>query len=403
MAVAGKVAITLSAENGGAWSADVTYDRLVAVKHNNSLYISRKVVTNVEPPNDEFRFLALEGYSGEDVQSLIDRMNAIISGVTQVGNAKTLDGHGVSYFAKDSDLVVERERISNLAKLNEGSTTGDAELVDIRVGANGETYANAGDAVRGQITDLKGDLRNFDFTNINGAEIGVNLFNKYNAKRGYFVNQVTGDISTNDNYSISEFIEVKPSTKYNSNAYTHYAWFDGNKVFISGGSSPLNEESPSNAKYLLHDVLTEDIDNFIINEGQELLSYIPFNVSFPWLNLNVNINANDFNKYGAYFVNLFNKEDAIVGEYINELTGVIGGNENFFRSGYIEIEPSTTYRIANFANRVAFYDEKFIFINGVNLSDYATALFTTPNNAKYMSVCSTPLTALDTLMIAKEE
>lgn len=158
MAIAGKVAITLATENGGAWSADVTYDRLVAVKHNNNLYISRKVVTNVEPPNNEFWFLALEGYSREDVQALIDQMNAVISGTTQVGNAKTLDGNSVSYFAKDSDLVVERERISNLAKLNEGSTTGDAELVDIRVGANGETYTNAGDAVRGQITDLKGDL-----------------------------------------------------------------------------------------------------------------------------------------------------------------------------------------------------------------------------------------------------
>ena len=158
MAVAGKVAITLSTENGGAWSAGVTYDRLVAVKHNNNLYISRKTVTNVEPPNNEFWFLALEGYSGEDVQSLIDRMNDIITGTQQVGNAKTLDGHGASYFATDSDLIVERERISNLAKLNEGSTTGDAELVDIRVGANGEAYANAGDAVREQVAELKSDL-----------------------------------------------------------------------------------------------------------------------------------------------------------------------------------------------------------------------------------------------------
>ena len=104
MAIAGKVAITLATENGGAWSADVTYDRLVAVKHNNNLYISRKTVANVEPPNDEFWFLALEGYSGEDVQALIDRINAIISGAQQVGNAKTLDGHGAEFFAPKTDL-----------------------------------------------------------------------------------------------------------------------------------------------------------------------------------------------------------------------------------------------------------------------------------------------------------
>lgn len=105
MAIAGKVAITLSTENGGAWSADVTYDRLVAVKHNNNLYISRKTVANVEPPNNEFWFLALEGFGGEDVEALIERLNelsdliqAIINGTTQVGNAKTLNGHGAEYF-----------------------------------------------------------------------------------------------------------------------------------------------------------------------------------------------------------------------------------------------------------------------------------------------------------------
>ena len=109
MAIAGKVAITLATENNGQWSADVTYDRLVAVKHNNNLYISRKTVANVEPPNDEFWFLALEGFSGENVEALIDRLNelddliqAIIDGTTQVGNAKTLNGHGAEYFAEAS-------------------------------------------------------------------------------------------------------------------------------------------------------------------------------------------------------------------------------------------------------------------------------------------------------------
>ena len=53
--------------------------------------------------------------------------------------------------ANEDDLVVERNRIDLLVKIESGQTEGNTELLDIRVGTNGETYETAGEAIRKQL------------------------------------------------------------------------------------------------------------------------------------------------------------------------------------------------------------------------------------------------------------
>lgn len=91
----------------------------------------------------------------------------------------------------NSAIATERARIDNLTKLGEGSTTGDAELQDIRIGADGKTYETAGDAVREQVGALKEDL-----TQLNEKAYGI----------------VKADYKTFSNTNINEWYEVVKST-----------------------------------------------------------------------------------------------------------------------------------------------------------------------------------------------
>ena len=81
----------------------------------------------------EFRL----NYTGQEIQNKLDKINEI-------------------------DIL--QSRMDTLTALPEGSTAGDAELIDIRVKVDGTTAPTAGTAVREQISELKGDLGNLRFS-----------------------------------------------------------------------------------------------------------------------------------------------------------------------------------------------------------------------------------------------
>ena len=83
--------------------------------------------------------------------------------------------------ATKEELGVERKRIDNFTTLSEGSTTGDAELIDGRIGDDGVTYANIGDSIRCQNRKIKNGELNDGSINLNVINDNV-IGNKYHFK-----------------------------------------------------------------------------------------------------------------------------------------------------------------------------------------------------------------------------
>ena len=96
-------------------------------------------------------------------------------------------------------------QIGALTALPEGSTTGDAELMDIRIGDNGRSYNSAGQAVRGMLTDI----RNY------GIHLNtISLYSEIDDNGSYIgnIDLSTGKLITGT-YTVTDFIE------FNNNCY----------------------------------------------------------------------------------------------------------------------------------------------------------------------------------------
>ena len=291
-------------------------------------------------------------------------------------------------------LGLVNERIDNL--LN--GVTQDSEVIDARVGADGNIYGSLGSAIRSQISNLQNEITDFYGAIIHNPS--TNYINKNTLLSNMRISTTTGQPVSQGATGLyaSDFIPVEPGDVfyYGSDVYDlYYAYYDASKTFLSSAvdydsQRPNPFTVPAGAYYLR--VTLQGLSTAWINKKNEVpsdyaLMFVP---SAPFIGgvgeVLDNTNWDDTIPSAIHDPNT---------NYIDMdkvTTGYISGNGNYvsyadlYCTDYIPMEEGVTYyRGAGIysGKYYGFYDaDKNVVAAGNGLGNLSQS-FTIPAGAVY--------------------
>ena len=310
----------------------------------------------------------------------------------------------------ESELAIERSRIDSLTRLSEGSTTGDAELIDARIGADGITYPTLGDSIRKQISN----------------NITPYIMLPYDKVIDTYIDYRSGVEIKHPNPGAlitSDYVELLDGQKlylknlnYNFNDNAGLAFYDVVKKFISGyqynHETDLEVNIPTNAKYVRFTALAPKSNQLIVYQNQyESTINLKKEINESTINLEKEINESTINLKKEINESISNVEASLRFKHVYETTfednyyidyrtgAKTGHNYGAFSvTDYIELDKyygtlktlNLNYNF-NDASGLAFYNQNKNFVSGYQYNKDKDISLSVPSQASYVRL--TVLTA----------
>lgn len=221
----------------------------------------------------------LQTTTKESLDSQSAKINDFKSEVnTSLSNQNTLINQTAS--TQNSKITTLESRMDTFTNLKEGSTTGDAELQDIRVGADGTKYTSAGKAVREQVNQLNDVLENQKFvpmTSVNPYKMNLDDYDvkitkgKYLTGRDVDTNVPTLTQGSNFPYDV---IDIKINHDNATITVPYDATQNVGQAFVlykAGVQS--NNATPDNVNKKQVGVIEVTSDNYTVNLGSDPFVY----------------------------------------------------------------------------------------------------------------------------------
>lgn len=258
-----------------------------------------KIIDNVNESGEEVEtlsnsFIALQNYvnnyfSNLDVQDEIDNkldemaQNGTLGEILQTYVQPIVDSLNTRIQEVENDYTVTNNRIDEIMELPQGSTTGDAQLADIKNGFDGRVFTTPGEAVRNEdelnynkikLLNFINNIENVEYEQGGITQQGQPLTSNYFIRSKTFLN-------SNSNY----YINFK-----NNDYYCVIVWYNENETIATSTMLTIrNSRIIPTAYPKFKIVMRKTTDNTTITPNDAMNIYLTFS---PLQNSKINYDDN---------------------------------------------------------------------------------------------------------------